>query len=207
MKGCARCGGTGQLFGNQGPCPDCAGEELREVPIVYGIPAQYQGVKFDRSFLPEKEQAVYGVFMEDLLHNIINNYGIYQKNMIICSRPNSGKTVWAYTIISTLMSKGYDIPTLRDIVEVRDIMNSYDDRKLAVQYSTARCAIIKLPRDLQPWMFDTISSIIERRVRSNGFTIFLFGGTLEDLKFIDRYDKLRYIRGNGSYNTVQIESF
>ena len=115
--------------------------------------------------------------------------------MLICSRPNSGKTVWAYNLYSILSSKGYEIPTLRDIVEVRDILNSYSNKEEVNLISTARCAVIKIPRDLQPWMFDTISYLIERRVRNDGFTIFLFGGTEEDLKYI------------GAYNTIKIESF
>lgn len=202
---CMKCGGTGLLV-NGDLCPDCT-DNLKTVPIVSGIPAQYQGVAFDKKFLPEKEQGKYGTFMEELKSTILNDYAFYQKNLIICSRPNSGKTVWAYNLISELLAKGYNIPTLRDITEVRNIMNSYDNKEEAQLLSTSRCAIIKLPMDMQPWMFDTISYVIERRVRSDGFTIFLFGGSYDDLKSIDRFGKLRYLMGTGAYNTVKVESF
>lgn len=203
---CLKCGGTGVLV-NGDPCPDCIGENAKLVPIVQDIPVQYQGVRFDKSFLPEKEQEKYGSFMEELLTTIINDYAFYQKNMIICSRPNSGKTVWAYNLISILTSKGYEVPSLRDVTEVRNIFNSYNDKEEAALFSTARCAIIKIPRDIQSWMFDTISYIIERRVRSDGFTIFLFGGTEEELKHADRNERMRYLKGTGSYNTIKVESF
>lgn len=203
---CLKCGGTGFMLSGE-PCPVCSAEMESAVPISQAVPVQYQGLKFDKSFLPEKEQKTYGVFMEELLETIIHDYAYYQKNILICSRPNSGKTIWAYNLYAILTSKGYEVPPLKDISEVRNILTSYENKDEANLFSTARCAIIKIPRDVQPWMFDTMSSIVERRVRSNGFTIFLFSGYIDDLKLLDKYDKLKYIRGSGSYNTVKIESF
>lgn len=203
---CLRCDGTG-ILANGEPCPDCAKTILRMAPISYSVPAQYQGIMFDKSFLPEKEQKVYGTFMEELMSTIVSDYAFYQKNLLICNRPNSGKTVWAYNLYAILSDKGYEIPPLKDVTEVRSIITSFADRELANLYSTARCAIIKVPRDLQPWMFDSLSMIVERRVRNDGFTIFLYGGTEEDLKFADKYGKLRDIRGTGAYNTIEIKSF
>lgn len=205
-QSCLICGGTLKTALGE-PCPQCAKLGEIKIPVVTGVPVQYQGVRFDKSFLPQNMQKAYGEFMEELLITIINDYAFYQKNMIICSRPNSGKTVWAYNLYSELTSKGYKIPPLLDIVEVRNAMDSYDDKDLNNLLSTARCAIIKLPRDMRFWMFNSLSYIVERRVRSGGFTIFLFGGTVEDLDSIDRDGVLKYLRGNGSYNTVKIESF
>lgn len=203
---CIKCGGTYKLA-NGDPCPDCAPDALKVVPIAYGVPVQYQGIAFDKSFLPEKEQKVYGTYMEELLLTILNDLAFYQKNLLICSRPNSGKTVWSYNLYAEITSKGFPMPPIKDLVEVRNIMNSYTDKEMTQLFTTARCAVIRVPRDLQSWMFDTIAYIIERRVRNDGFTIFLFGGTEDDLKFVDKFDKLRYLRGNGAYNTIQIKSF
>lgn len=203
---CIHCGGDGKL-GNGLPCPVCSANILKEIPIVQGIPIQYQGVRFDKKFLPDKEQDKYGTFMEELLITIVNDSNFYQKNLLICSRPNSGKTVWAYSLISLLMAKGIETPNLRDIIEVRQIMSSYENKEESMLWSTARCAIVKIPRDIQPWILDSITTIIERRVRSGGFTIFLYGGTKEELMHSDRFEKLKYVIGNGSYNTLRIESF
>lgn len=204
--GCLRCAGSGKIIGGA-PCPVCSKELSKITPIVYGVPAQYQGIKFDKSFLPEKEQNTYGVFMEELMQTIINDYSFYQKNILICSRPNSGKTVWAYNLYSILSSKGYDMPPYKDIVEVRNILNSYADKDMVNLYSEARCAIIRLPRDMQFWMFDTMSYILERRVRANGFTIFMFGGTEEELVSIDKKGSLKHLKGTGAYNTICVKSF
>ena len=206
--GCLICGGTGtDAFFK--PCPICSKDTVKMLPRIATVPIQYQGVSFDKSFLPQNMQGNYGTFMEELLMEISTNPGVFQKNMMICARPNCGKTIWAYTLLSVLGSKGIQAPRLMDITEARNIMNSYSKDVLeeATLLSKARCAIIKFPRDIQAWMFDTLSYIVERRVRSNGFTIFLYSGSEEDLKNQDKFDKMKYIKGSGAYNTVFIRTF
>jgi len=203
---CLRCGGTGILV-NGDRCTECEKDTSALQPMVYGVPAQYQGVKFDKSFLPEKFQKTYGEFMEELMHTILTDYAFYQKNILICSKPNTGKTVWTYNLYSELSSKGYEIPTLRDIIEVRNILNSYADKDEANLISNARCMVVKIPKDIQFWMFDTLSSLVERRVRNDGFTIFLFGGSKDDLKYADKYGRLRDLEGTGAYNSIKIYDF
>lgn len=204
MNSCLKCGGTGRLV-NGDICPDC-GRQSTARPIA-GIPIQYQGVRFDASHFQNSSLRGYGQFMEELLNTILNDYAYYQKNCLICSKPGSGKTIWAYTLYQELYGKGCVIPPLRDVAEVRDIMNSYSNRDEANLYSTARCVIIKIPRDLQPWLFDTISMIIERRVRYSGFTILLYGGSYNDLEYADKYGRLKEIVGNGSFNTIKVYDY
>lgn len=206
--GCLICGGTGQDSFFK-PCPNCSKDIIKMLPRVASVPVQYQGVRFDKSFLPQNMQGNYGTFMEELLMEITTNIGVFQKNIMICARPNCGKTIWAYTLYSILSSKGVQIPKLLDIIEVRNLLNSYSKEHIeeATLLSNARCAIIKFPRDIQANMFDTLSTIVERRVRSNGFTIFLYSGDMDDLKAQDRFEKLRYIKGSGAYNSVLIKTF
>ena len=176
-QSCLMCGGTGKILPDGKPCPICSKEKLDNPPVVFGVPAQYQGIKFDKSFLPEKMQKYYGQYMEDLMD-------------------------------SQLTGMGINMPLLRDLAEVRNILNAYDaDVQEAQLFSTARCAIVRVPRDIQAWMFDCMSFIVERRVRSSGFTIFLYGGEESDLKNQDRFGKLKYLKGSGAYNTIQIKSF
>ena len=203
---CLMCGGSGKLV-NGSICPECGKTLNAEVPITAGIPLQYQGVSFDKSFLPDKLQKPYGEFMENLMLEIIANMNIYQKNLLICSRPNSGKTVWAYNLYSHFASRGLSVTPIKDILEVRSILTSYSLAEQAELFSSARCSIIKIPRDIQPWTFDTISTLIERRVRNNGFTIFLYGGKEEDLKSQDKFGRLSDIKGTGAFNTIKVYSF
>lgn len=204
---CLICGGT-FTDANGNPCPNCK-QTVKMVPRSTAVPIQYQGVKFDSSFVPMNMQKVYGSYMDNLMQEIITNIGIFQKNILICSRPNSGKTVWAYSLYATLTSKGIPMYPVCDLLEARSLLNSYDkaQQENVKLLSTARCAVIKVPRDLQAWMFDIILYIIERRVQYNGFTIFLFGGTETDIKNQDKFDKMKYLRGSGAYHSIEVKSF
>lgn len=203
---CIVCGGTGVTVSGE-PCPNCSKMEESYVPVVAGIPVQYQGVSFDKSFLPSAMSATYGEFLEELLCTIVRDASFYQKNLLICSRPNSGKTIWAYNLYANLIQKGYKTPPLMDVLEARDALSSYDNKETGLLLSSARCAIIKIPRDVPYWLFDSIYSITERRVRNGGFTIFLYGGTIEELVAADKNHTLSHIRGSGAYNTIKVESF
>lgn len=205
--GCLLCGGSFKMVNGQ-PCPNCK-PDLKMVPKSMCIPIQYQGVKFDSSFIPMKMQKDYGTYMDKLMKEIVTNIGVFQKNILICSRPNSGKSVWAYSLCATLYDKGVECPPVMDIIEAKNLLNSYDKESAekAKLLSMARCAVLKVPKDLQSWMFDVILYIIERRVQYNGFTIFLYGGTEYDIKEKDKYGKMQYLRGTGAYHTIEVKSF
>lgn len=210
LTGCLKCGGDGQMA-NGKPCPDCFEKIKKRASArknVATVPTQYQGVSFDKSFLPYDEQKKYGAFMEDLLKTIYADCGLYQKNYLICSRPNSGKTVWGYSLITLLADKGYYIPPIMDLVTIRDILNySNKDSATAEDIQSARGLIVRVPADAQFWMLDIILYILERRVARNGFTIFLYNGKYEQLKQCDKNGKLPYIIGNGAWHTVKLEDF
>ncbi len=207
---CLECHGSG-IRADGSPCPVCSklvqSEAVRSFHNAT-IPMQYQGVAFDRMFLPVSLQKPYGVYMEDLLSTIVNDYDIYQKNLLICSRPNSGKTVWAYNLIMLLSDKGYNIPTVLDLLTVREHLNyRTDDRDLqrAVEYS--RCLVVRIPADVQFWMFSIIHTILERRVAHNGFTVFLYSGNYTNLEYADRDGILKSLLGSGAFHTIKLEDF
>lgn len=206
MNTCLRCGGTG-IDGFGKPCPVCSKEKLQSLPTITTIPIQYQNVRFDRMFLPEPLQDTYGVYMEELIEKIVKQSGFY-KNILICNRPNTGKTIFAYTVYGLLYNKGVKIPEVKDIMEVREILlDYYGDNETVDLWSTAKVAIIKIPSDIPNKLFDTVSTIIERRVRNNASTIFLYGGSKKDLVAQDRFNKLPYLEGDGSYNSLEIKSW
>ena len=206
MKGCLICGGT-KLTALGEACPNCSREKNESLPIISTIPVQYQNVRFDRMFLPETLQDSYGTYMEELIDRIVKQSGFY-KNILICSRPNSGKTIFAYTVYGLLYNKGVAMPEVRDIMEVRDVLlDYYGDAEQVDLWSNAKLAIIKIPIDIPPKVFETMSMIIERRVRNNCSTIFLYGGTKKDLHAQDKFNKLMYLEGDGSYNSLEIKSW
>lgn len=208
---CLICGGQGlDLDGN--PCPECATKRLKMMSKSYSaalIPFQYQGLEFDKSFLPQALQSTYGAYMEDLLKTISIDYAMYQRNLLICSRPNSGKTVWAYNLINILYDRGFNVPTIQDLVSLRDVINhrNYNTTELYEAVTESRGLVVRIPADVQFWMFDIVQSVLEKRVAKNGFTIFLYSDSYERLKDADKYNKLQYIVGSGSYHTIKIEDF
>ena len=206
-KHCMICGGSGFKTGMRVPCPVCSKEQKLIVPVFNEVPVQYQGVRFSKDFLPDGYAEEYGVFMEELLENIVNNFSMFQRNILICARPNCGKSVWCYSLYSEIKSKGYDAVPLKDIFEVKDLLNGKGDLDEARALSTSRIVTIKLPRTLEAWVFDYMSMLVNRRVRSNGSTIFFYDGLYEDVENQDVFGKMKYIKGNGSFNTIEVKSF
>jgi hypothetical protein len=207
MSGCIKCGDTGiRADGTQ--C-DCS-VELKMVPPSYlKIPPQYQSVKFDKKLLRKEQQTEYGNFMEKLLRDCTDNNFSFHKNVLVCAPPNSGKTIWSYTACSILYAKGVKTPALMDIVQVRNVLLSYygySDEDVS-EISNARFAVFKIPMDLPNKFAETILTIIERRVRAGGSTVFLYSGSWQDLQAQDTFGKLKFIVGDGSYNSLSVNSF
>ena len=207
---CIKCGGTGVLVNGE-PCPDCV-EVLKKNAqskiLQSSVPTQYQAVTFSKELLPFSEQKGYGEFMENLLTSIYTNCSIYQKNILICSKPNTGKTIWAYTLINMLAERGYAVPPILDLVQVREVLNfNKASIDLSESVTKSRCLIVKIPSDVTFWMIDIISYILERRVPNNGFTIFLFNGCYSQLEQADKNNRLKYIKGTGNWHTLRVEDF
>lgn len=205
---CLKCGGTGITVDGT-PC-DCRTAGKVELPIVLEVPSIYQNIEFSASLVPMNMSKQYGIDLESIV-DVVKSRGSYPSNLLICSPPNTGKTVFAYTIYKYQYVKGLPMPELIDLIEARDLLysNSYDDNITAMKSKliSSPIAIIKIPRDLPNKFADTMSSIIERRVRKNGNTIFLFGGSINDLYNQDRFNVLKSIIRDGSYNSLKVMSY
>lgn len=205
---CEKCANSGQRANGE-PC-DCGAQGVELiVPPHISIPLQYQTVKYNKIFVRQELQGTLGVFMENLLKEITQNLHAYCKNYVICAPANSGKTVWTYNLYSILYSKGEDVPELMDLMQVRDTVVNYynEDTALLNRINNSKIMVVRIPMDLPNKFVETMSTIVDRRVRNNCSTIFLYNGTRNDLYAQDRFEKLRFLEGDGSYNTVCIKSF
>ena len=207
MAGCLKCGDTGITV--LGEVCTCGAKRDFALPLCLNVPVQYQGVRFAIEFIDEELRYTYGEFMRKLLVDCTEHLGQFHKNYIICAPPNSGKTIWAYTVYGLLFAKGVQVPEIMDLMQVREIFLDYynKDQQELERLSTAPLAVIKLPWDLPNRFPETISTIVERRVRANGSTIFLFDGTQQELLARDTFGKLKLLSGDGSYNSVCIKSW
>ena len=204
---CIKCGNTGKTA--EGVLCDCGYMDQIILPPVMAVPLQYQNVIFHKSLLPKHLQGDYGKYMEGLIHNINHNLLTLHKNILVCAPPNSGKTVFAYTVYGLLFAKGFLLPKLMDLIEVRMLLTSYyaiDYEKFDV-LSSAKVAIVKIPQDLPQKWTETISTLIERRVMNGCTTIFLFSGSIDDLKAQDRFGKWKSMIGDGYYHSIEVKNW
>lgn len=202
---CLKCGGTGITVDGL-PC-DCREHGKVNVPLVLEIPAIYQNVEFSALLLPPDIDKSYGLELEGIIDRILKT-GTYPVNLLICSPPNHGKTVFAYSVVRAQYMKGLPIPEVMDIIEAKELMfsNSYNEDTILRKDKLVKSsvAIIKLPLDLPAKFAETMSTIIERRVRNGGVTIFLYGNRVSALRAQDKYGTLSSIIRDGSYNSLKV---
>lgn len=207
MKGevkCYKCGNTG-IKADMTPC-DCEYSKITDLPYIAEIPSQYQNAQFSKDLLPDYIDKSYGYKLESLLNDIKNN--LYEcRNIIICSPPNTGKTIFAYTVYSYLYSKGIKMPPIIDILEVRRHMNSVYQTDELSAIKNSLLAIFKIPLDVPTRFAENILSILDMRVTSGSSTIFLFSGTEQDLLSLDKFEKFKYLIGDGSYHSLRVISY
>lgn len=205
---CLSCGDTGEKVDGS-PC-DCRASGKVSIPIVLEVPSIYQTAEFSASLVPIRMPRQYGIELEDII-DVIKSKGKYTHNVLICSPPNTGKTVLSYTIYRHQYVKGLPMPEIMDLVEARELLmsNSYDEhiQRAKEKLVNSPLAIIKVPLDLPNKFAETISTITERRVRKNGVSIFLYGGSLFDLQNQDRFGVLKNIIRDGSYNSLKVINY
>lgn len=215
MSGCLKCGDTGSMpiidpdgTIHSEPCTCGAGLEVR-LPSMLSVPTQYQGVKFDKSLVRKDLDESYGRYLDKLLKMCTTDLGNFHKNILICSPPNSSKTVFAYTVYGMLYPQGVHVPEIMDLMEAREVLLNYYgvDRDVQSLLSTAKIAFIKVPQDLPPKFAETMSTIIERRVRQNASTIFLTSCSVDDIMAQDKFNKFKALKGDGSYNSLEVVSW
>ena len=204
---CLKCGGTGFLIGG-GRC-DCGCKDDIILPTTLAVPAQYQSIRFNRLLLPSDLHDSYGIFMEQLIRECTSNVDAFNRNVLICAPPNSGKTVFAFTVFGTLFARGMAMPDVMDLMDARaKLLAIYNvDYEQVELLSRSKLAIIKVPQDLPPKFAETMSMIVERRVMSGGSTIFLFSGSKDDLLAQDKFNKFKALLGDGSYNSIEVKSW
>lgn len=206
MGKCIKCGDTG-IMANGQPCDCQAGMGGVDMPVILDIPEQYQACYFDQSFLSKKLHASYGMVLQGIISEIKVNMS-YSKNVLICAPPNSGKSVFAYTIYRIFAQNSLPFPDIYDLNEVRKLMaDIYAKDERYSLLCQAKLAIIKLPLDLPAKFAETICTVLDLRLRKSGKTIFLYDGSKDDLLAQDRYDRLSDILGDGSYHSILCYSY
>lgn len=210
---CVKCGNTGTLLDGS-PC-NCRFrvESFYDEVSCVDIPEQYRGVSFNRVLLPMDMDSSYGAYMTEL-HDGIVSMRWKHKNVCLCSPVSHGKTIMSYSCIEQLFRKGVATFPVFDILEIKRILLDIDlCRKPLYEVNnpeyltTAPYLFVKIPR-VPTWeVYDTAVLILDRRVRRDNVTVFLYDGTWSQLIHGDRFNVLAGLQGDGTYNTLEVKSW
>lgn len=205
MKFCAKCGGTGILL--NGEMCDCA----KTVPDFYSdsacfeIPEQYRDVVFTEELVPDNWSGSYRKFLSKL-HTDISTMSVTSRNWLICSPPKHAKTIFVYATMRRLFRANIGVYPLNDILEIKNKILEYDvesDEELfKVPY-----LFIRIPALLNSEVFELCSMLLDRRVRKNLSTVFIFNGSWERICAADKYGAFTPYKGDGSYCTYSVNSW
>lgn len=209
MGYCAECGGTGLKIDNT-PCSCKLNKDyLFNGLVCLDVPEQYQGATFNSNLIADDMGDIYRKFMQDTYESLTSMRMKYH-NMVICSPPAKAKTIMAYCVIQTLFRKGVETFPVYDVLEIKRIMGDMDynrkqlyDTKDPQKLLTAPYIFVKIPNSLSSEVYETISTLMDRRVRRGTSTIFLFNGTWETLTNYDSRNILKSLLGDGAYCTIE----
>lgn len=210
---CTECMGSGiDLDGNVCSCQLNVKDFYSTVSCLE-VPEQYRGINFSKFLVPKDVHESYGEFLETL-HNDIISMRLRHKNYLICSPVGHSKSIFAYSCIERLFRNNILTFPLFDVLEIKRILLDTDlcrkqfyDVENPENLIMAPYVFIKIPRVTTWEVYDTISVILDRRVRRGHSTIFLYGGTWESLLNGDRQNVLSNLMGDGTYNTLEVKNW
>ena len=210
---CSKCGGSGYtLDGEICDCKFDADTFFREVSCME-IPEQYRSVHFNEGLVPTDVDRAYARKLSEI-YNGISTARIVGHNYLICSPHRHSKTIMAYSCIERLFKGGMPVFPVYDIMEIRRIMRDVDNGKDCFLTTgdpediwTVPYLFVKLPVYPTWEVYDSIDTLLNRRVRRGGSTILLYSGKYSNLTRNDSNDLFIYMRGDGSFNSIDVIEF
>lgn len=202
---CVKCGGTGRLL-NGNPC-ECS----MTVPDFYSdsacfeIPEQYRDVVFTEELVPDTWGGSYRKFLSKL-HTDISTMAVMSRNWLICSPPKHAKTIFAFASMRRLFRNNIGVHPLNDILELKSKILEYDVSKDEPLFRVPYL-FVRIPAVLNNEVFELCTTLLDRRVRQNLSTVFLFNGSWERICACDKFGVFTPYKGDGSYCTYSVSSW
>lgn len=210
---CVLCGNTGVTL--DGKVCSCKHNQhsIYDSVSCLDIPEQYRNISFVKGLVPMDIDPSYATFL-DTVHSTINLGKWNNKNLLIASPVAHSKTIMAYSAINSLFRAGLPVFPIFDILEISRILTDMDMGKTSVyditnpeRVLTVPILFAKIPRSSRWEVFDSLSLLIDRRVRRGVSTILLYDGTHEQLVRNDRQETLVGMFGNGYFGTIEVKSW
>lgn len=207
---CTKCANSGVYLGEICTCRFNPNTFFRAVACL-DVPEQYRGLTFSTALLPDDIATDYKTDMNDIYALLSTGKGM-NHNYLLCSPHKHGKTVFAYACMERMFRGGLTVFPLCDVMELRRLMRELDMGKpvtLNVREPEnlwkATTIFVKIPTYPTWEVFDTMSTLVSRRVRNGGSVCFLYSG---DYRFLIKNDSAEYIsssRGDGAFSTLDVK--
>lgn len=213
MKYCPICGNFGITpFGDPCTCGINADPFSEEISCL-DIPEQYRGISFTDVLVPKDIDNSYRRYLADV-HLKVTTGRWQSHNVVIASPIGHSKTILAYSCIQSLFKNGSPTFPLYDVLELKRIMVDMDlcrnqiyDVENPELIVTVPVLFVRIPRITEWEIYNTISLILDRRVRRGNSTIFLYNGTWNQLIRSDKNDILSGLMGDGNFSTLEVKSW
>lgn len=212
---CVKCGGTGYMADGS-PC-DCKTEVAPVIDFQTNnfIPKRYLGVSLSEVLIKPVTRD-YPKDLIDLQKEILSIDRIFI-NQFIYAPAQSSKSIFVYSTLQKLNERGVDIYPYLDIDELRRVMFDIDNgdkpvylRKYDVEpfilYETP-VLFVKAPLRPVQATFETLATIIDRRVRRGLGTIIISNTPWKVFTFNDQFNYVRVLCGNGTYNSIKVVEY
>lgn len=213
MAYCTLCGNTGiDIKGNVCSCRANVKSIFDSVSCL-DIPEQYRGIKFAKALVPKDLDESYSEYLQGIYDKILTGKW-NQHNVVIASPIGHSKTILAYSCLENMFRNGIPTFPVFDVLELKRIMLDMDMCRTQAysvdnpeEFLTVPILFVRIPRVSSWEMYDTISVIVDRRVRRGNSTIFLYSGYWSQLVRNDRAHILQGMVGDGSFSTIEVKSW
>lgn len=213
MSYCPKCMNSGiDIDGNVCSCRFNA-ESFYDSVSCLDVPEQYRGIRFNSSLVPSDMPEAYARFLQDIHDKILAGKWAY-RNVLIASPIGHSKTILAYSCLESMFRQGMITFPVYDVLEIKRMLLDMDfcrkspyEEENPERIITSNILFVKIPRITSWEVYDTISLLLDRRVRRGNSTLFLYDGSWQELIHNDKHEVLINLMGDGYYNTLDVKSW
>ena len=198
---CLKCNNTG-IDSDFNIC-DCGALYLRRKEKTSLPLSPYTGIEFNVDLLPDNVTPSYKEGLTYILDGAKKGR-VPSYNTLVISPISTGKTIFATTLLETLSSHCESVSSIFDILDIKDAMyNTGGNFDLKEALAKDKFMVIRIPLLLPFGTPELMYTILQRRTGLNNYTMFLFSGSIEDLKK-QKEQVIQRLVQDGSFCTVKL---
>lgn len=219
MSYCTICGDSGiePETGNICICKSGSLLEFDKSTITcFTIPEQYKGVMFNPILVRSDLIGDYANYLNRIYQEIYT-FTFKPRNIFIYSPVKSSKTIFAYSCIEQLFRADASIFPIFDVLEIRSMIRDLDASR-PIKYLetmelqemslfTCKVLFVKAGNEFTGIVYDTLATLIDRRVRRNNATIILSNYNWNFYTANDTKESFCKLKGDGSYGSILVKHF